>query len=757
MTEARESPATLVVAELALVGVTLAACLGLSRLFDDASFLPPVVLVAVTAHLLAAAGRRQRLSAGMLAGAVLVAGTLGTSLLLYGFATWWGLPGPDVVRIVGRDLHDAWEVFVDLAPPVPPRRGFVLLVVALLWPLAVLADRAAFVQRSPALALVPAGSLFVATSLFEASRHRLVTTMAVAMAALAFVAVHRIDLSGGASSPGGGRWLPHDHTRGAWALSRAGTTLAAGVIVVTAVLGPSIPGLDGAALVDWRTSGGGDGSRVTVSPLVDIRTRLVDLSAQEVFTVRSPVRAYWRLTALDTFNGTIWASDGSYEEADGELPGDPTVTGPTTEVAQRFTITGLGALWIPAALEARNVNASDEIRWDAASATLVVDSDRTTSDELAYDVTSAVPAPSADALRAATEPPPAEIAEQYLDLPRDFSESARTTATSAAGGAASPYDAALALQDFFRANFRYSTDVSPGHAAADIDDFLDPENGRVGYCEQFAGTYAALARAVGLPARVAVGFTPGDLDDEGVFHVRGEHAHAWPEVHFTGIGWVPFEPTPTRGAPGAEAFTGVPEAQATPVEGTSGPAPFPTVVPGADQGDQGPATLPDSPEGSADDAHGPSPTLLDRMAQGALVVGALLAAYLLLVPLLHLGRRSARRRRAGRGPGPAVLAAWRDTLEAWDRAGVRAEHSETPVEIGHRADAALRIPGSAGTALAGLVSGVAYGAGETGGDAAAAARSLAGTAIGRARETTRWTTRVGAWLDPRPLKVTPRA
>ena len=52
-----------------------------------------------------------------------------------------------------------------------------------------------------------------------------------------------------------------------------------------------------------------------------------------------------------------------------------------------------------------------------------------------------------------------------------------------------------------------------------------------------------------MASRVAVGFTPGDIDDAGVYHVRGKHAHAWPEVWFDGIGWVQFEPTPGRGAP----------------------------------------------------------------------------------------------------------------------------------------------------------------------------------------------------------------
>ncbi len=78
-----------------------------------------------------------------------------------------------------------------------------------------------------------------------------------------------------------------------------------------------------------------------------------------------------------------------------------------------------------------------------------------------------------------------------------------------------------------------------------------------GYAEQFAGTYAATARAVGLPSRVAVGFTTGAFDPSiNTYRVSGKHAHARPEVWLDGIGWRRFEPTPGRGAPDDQIYTG---------------------------------------------------------------------------------------------------------------------------------------------------------------------------------------------------------
>ena len=113
-----------------------------------------------------------------------------------------------------------------------------------------------------------------------------------------------------------------------------------------------------------------------------------------------------------------------------------------------------------------------------------------------------------------------------------------------------------------------------GHGNDAIEAFLRQ---RIGYCEQFAGTFAAMARSIGVPARVAVGFTPGTEQPDGSRSVLGKNAHAWPEIWFDGLGWVPFEPTPGRGAPGAEGYTGLPAAQddsiPQPGQGAGGEAP----------------------------------------------------------------------------------------------------------------------------------------------------------------------------------------
>ncbi len=193
----------------------------------------------------------------------------------------------------------------------------------------------------------------------------------------------------------------------------------------------------------------------------------------------------------------------------------------------------------------------DDLRYNRDTATLVkTGSDLETGDQFA--IVSASPRFSSATLASATSLDPGDPI--YFDLPSDFPDSVTVTAREVTAGATSTYEAARLLQDWMRSEFRYSLEIQEGHGNNAIESFL---RNRVGYCEQFAGTYAAMLRSIDIPARVAVGFTQGVDDGAGTYSVLGRNAHAWPEVWFDDIGWVPFEPTPGRGAPGAEEYTGV--------------------------------------------------------------------------------------------------------------------------------------------------------------------------------------------------------
>jgi hypothetical protein len=318
-------------------------------------------------------------------------------------------------------------------------------------------------------------------------------------------------------------------------------------------------GLAATAIVTTAVSGAlvltGSGS--TPALAIDIKARLSQPS-EVVFVVSSPTPSYWRLTALADFDGTRWTSPAKTGDASGpSSPGiEPAVDGET--VTQTFEITGLDGAWLPAAFSPVQVDGPDGITIDTESSSLVKAS--APSEGLRYTVESVLPRYDVAHLRAADTPPPSGIAERYLALPADFPAELADQARAIAAGASTRYDAAIALQNWFR-SFTYDLSFPAGTSQTAMKQFIAQ---RRGYCEQFAGTFAAFARVLGLPSRVAVGFTPGEQRDDGRYYVDSKHAHAWPEIYFDGVGWVPFEPTPGRGDRAAENYTGVAAAQAAP-------------------------------------------------------------------------------------------------------------------------------------------------------------------------------------------------
>ena len=493
----------------------------------------------------------------------------------------------------------------------------------------------------------------------------------------------------------GGSWVTDEVQRGSRSLLVSGAVLGTLAVVAGVTAGPRLPGAEDEAVLEWRAEQDQGGQRVTISPLVDIRSRLVDQRDVEVFRVEATERSYWRLTSLDTFEDGIWKSSGRYSSVNGDLPGS---SGDAADVPaeQVFTIEALSALWLPAAFEPAEIEAPTDVRYHEGSSTLIVDTDVNDSDGFVYRVFSELPRLTPDQLRAAGDGIPADVADEYLALPANVSALSEQTARDWTEGATTAYDKALALQDRFQ-EFTYSLEVPPGHSPNAIDAFLQV---RTGYCEQFAGTFAVMARQLGLPARVAVGFTPGEQDptDDRLYRVRGEHAHAWPEVWLGDAGWVAFEPTPGRGAPGAESYTGLPEAQ-----DTSGPATTPTTqattpssTPDAPFDPDAPTTATTAPEvapaaplalgddgGDGGGDGGPASTIVALVGLAAL-------AYLVGVPAALAARRRVRRRRATT-PGARIELAWIEATEALAAAGTPQLAHETAGELATRARA--RVPG----------------------------------------------------------------
>ncbi|MFT7476633.1 MAG: transglutaminase-like putative cysteine protease [Verrucomicrobiales bacterium] len=711
--------------ELTLVLYTLAIVYGFQRLFIDTSYFVPTAAVAVSAHVLAAAVRWAR--GGLFVSTLVsIGGFVVTAWLLFPPTT---LEPPIAIdgaalRGFGTDLELSWEQFQSVSSPAEVTAPFLLLIAIVVWVVAFLADWAAFRLRSPAEAMIPGAAVFIFGAFFSADQERVSTTIAVLVAALAFVLFHRL-----AETSTAGAWLGVGAAeRGQASLLRVGTGLLAVTLIGGVTVAQALPGYDEPPLenFDPTTWDDPEDPRVVLSPLVDIRSRLINQPDVEVFTVQSPEKDYWRITSLDVFDGRIWRSKGSFEDAAGELDTDLPNGTAFVAVTQTFDINRLGEIWLPAAYEPTEVLSKPddvELEYEPQSGTLIVNRETDNSDGLIYSLLSAVPSRDAASIAAAGTGIPDEISDRYLDLPDDFSERVIAQADLIVADATSPYEKALALQNYFRDPnlFQYSLDVSKGHSASRIEDFLFEV--RAGYCEQFAGSYAAMARAVGLPARVAVGFTPGEYDASiDAYRVTGKHAHAWPEVWIEDIGWLRFEPTPGRGAPRDEAYTGQEESQ----EGVAGPVSPTTTAPSVNPNQPGPdaTTIPqENPLTTTTLA-----PLSDRATSGIIggVQGLSATAIFLwlagisgvialaLTPLTYGTWRARRQRRAvAHDPRRRIGLAWSESQAAVQLMGLPVRASDTPRELVTRVAKKEPAAAEAITQLATEVTNVTYGASGT--------------------------------------------
>ncbi|MGH9127801.1 MAG: transglutaminaseTgpA domain-containing protein [Acidimicrobiales bacterium] len=677
---------------IALCVVTAVTAAGLGQLFQGRSYLVPVLVMAGATHWLSYGLRRARRFPPILLGPVfIVAAALVSTWLVFPGATVAGLPDPHTWHVIARALAKARLDFANLSAPVPVTSGFLWLACLGIGATGALADVAAFRLGAPVEGVLPAFAVFLFTAGLGASNGRSAAVALWIASVLVYLLVTEVGRR--TTRP---RWLTVGDLRKArWAMLPAGAALAVAAVLGAVLVGPAIPGARAASLLGSSDGGAGAATqRTTVSPLVDIRAELLQPSSATVFNVSSPVATYWRLTALDTFDGTAWSADASYQPVGQALPSTPSPGGAVT-ASQAFSITGLDETWLPAAFRPVALSGVQGAGYNRASSSIIAA--RPTYDGLRYTVTSEIPSFSAAELGTATIDPHKQGISHYLALPASVPSAVFALARRVTAGDNSAYAKAMALQRFFRDNFTYSLDVAPSDSTNALVNFLFAT--RKGYCQQFAGAYAVMARAVGLPSRVAVGFTPGQLEADGLYHVEALDAHAWPEVDMGAYGWVPFEPTPGRGEPGATAYTGVAPAQAHPA--SSAPS---ATTPGVIT----PVTTPSPPRSSpaAPPRQVPPPSQIQRNEGGGIgvlgVLACILGAAAAVLGVVVASRATRRRRRwAGATSGPAAaLAAFGDVAEVLARAGKPRHPAETPVAYTRRVGPSL--PAKAAIELLGL-------------------------------------------------------
>jgi transglutaminase-like putative cysteine protease len=192
-----------------------------------------------------------------------------------------------------------------------------------------------------------------------------------------------------------------------------------------------------------------------------------------------------------------------------------------------------------------------------------------------YRVESVASRATGQQLRSAGQNDPDWVRDRYLQLPNDLPGRVVDKAREVTAGASTPYEQAVAIEAYLRNSFTYSTRVPVVPPDRDWVDFLLFDS-RQGYCDYFATAMAVMLRTVGVPARVASGFAPGDYDSgSGTWLIRENHAHSWVEVYFPRYGWVTFEPSANRAVPAR-------------IEGTT--PPLPVTESGAATGTRGQRT-----------------------------------------------------------------------------------------------------------------------------------------------------------------------
>ena len=311
----------------------------------------------------------------------------------------------------------------------------------------------------------------------------------------------------------------------------------------------SVPVLPGSPLLLPRA--GGEGAATVEGSLTAETGRApivgsIRLSPEVRFKVEADQGQYWRVATYDRFTGQTWLRSGESRDYSPSLLDEP--PGETTRVSQTFEVLAPAKV-MPAA------NQPVEVRGDVREFTKVtlnggIQSDVRFREGDRYSVVSAVPTADEETLRATGTEYPSRVENRYMEaqgLSEAFTDKTERIVSQA--DAQNPYETAVAIEDWLEGNRGYSldTDRPSGNIAEKF--LLEMEQG---YCTYYATTMVMMLRSQGIPARFAVGYTPGQQVDDNEWLVRGSDSHAWVEVYFEDVGWVKFDPTPAGPRQSAE-------------------------------------------------------------------------------------------------------------------------------------------------------------------------------------------------------------
>ncbi|MCT2585907.1 transglutaminase family protein [Actinophytocola gossypii] len=600
--------------------------------FGFAALVLPLAVVAVVAYAAAELALRRPGLVPWRALLALVAGLLGLVETTLRDTTAAGLPTAETLRMFATGVTDSWRQTLQSTWPARPDPELLLFV-----PLAALGAAVVAVElmarlRRPLVALLPGFVVLVLSQAYVALTGVTATAAGLGFAALA-VALLVVTRTPAGPEP--------TRTTGRRGVATALMVVPALVLTVAgaALLGALDPVERPAYSLRENQEAPLPPGRMT-SPLDDIADRMTNPDV-EVFryTTDDPVE-YWRLCVLDEFDGASWQVDAQFLRMGSELTPPPGV-GEVTRNQADVRVTGLDGQWVPSqAMPASVTGLAPRIGED--SGTLVVPAHE---GPVEYDLSWWATTPTREQLRGAGID--RDVPVGGVGTPP---EAVVKLAQRAVSRMRPSFEAALLLEDFFLKGNRFEAvkdgELPTGNGWHQLERFLTDT--RIGTSEQFATAYVLMARILGIPARVAVGFRAPEPAADGATVVHNDDVLAWPEVAVEDVGWVPLDPT------GQASGTGGGSALAEATAGARDNLPPRNEV-----------VEPDVPE--EDDASGAAPVGGPSFPLIALtvVVGAVLVLRLAGVPLARGVRAWRRRHRRGAG---AVVGAWeeaRDRLRAY--------------------------------------------------------------------------------------------
>lgn len=578
------------------------------------------------------------------------------------------IPSGATLDTLGQFLKRAGETVVSETAPVSPNAGIVFVACAGLGLVALLIDALAVPLGMPATSGLGLLVVLVFPATIKPQGGGLPGFLA---AAVGFILIL-----------GCSQWfapdsrLQTDNAHGTGQLKRS--MVIGGVALVLGLLLPlAVPGFErgtfpvGSRLNPWGVSNG-------LNPMITLGNSLRNPTGDGSITyaTSSTAPVYLRSVTIDKFDGDTWAPDD--REASRRIgPGRMAPDYPLpAELVRQLTVVDTGQFtspYLPVPYAPTAVNGLSG-RWSWDPETLSIRGEDSTTRNQQYTVYSALPSVTSATL-SQDNAKPTSISQDFIQLPSNVPDIVKNTAKTVTAGANGNYAKAMAIQNYLRSSqFSYSLQAPvqggyDGNGLSVLADFLQQKSG---YCVHFASAMAVMARLEGIPSRIAVGYAPGHATGATVavagqeplpeYQVDARDAHAWPELYFERVGWVAFEPTPSRGV--VPPYASDPVAAGGPstnlhdenlAPGASTPAPSTAAVPPV----AGPGVGSGTGTGSA--------------AIWYVTAAALLLAVLVASPRLVRSGIRARRLR----PGGPVLA-WAELQDLATDYGVPPVPSETP-------------------------------------------------------------------------------